>query len=265
MADRPFVANGPGHHHLRHPLRPRDMTTRTAPAAWQWGAPLHAPRHSRGAGVSSSGSPAPSCPQNSSWPPLGAHTHTLCTSVRRSLSGEPRWPALRPSAAAGRGPDPAQADASRSLTAEWDPEPPDLRWDKRMGVRKGLALDGRPPRAPGTCAGSGDLRGVPLLWPREGGRGRPRLEGAALSLQGPPWVTLMNVPEHQPIQSSFTSSAWTECSLRGVEARGLARASYMIHLQETSSWLPGLFSPRVNVISIKTFWKAEDDFQWAGL
>lgn len=182
MADRPFVANSPGHHHLRHPLRPRDMTTRTAPAAWQWGAPLHAPRHSRGAGVSSSGSPAPSCPQNSSWPPPGAHTHTLCTSVRRSLSGEPRWPALRPSAAAGRGPDPAQADASRSLTAEWDPEPPDLRWDKRMGVRKGLALDGRPPRAPGTCAGSGDLRGVPLLWPREGGRGRPRLEGAALSL-----------------------------------------------------------------------------------
>lgn len=39
----------------------------------------------------------------------------------------------------------------------------------------------------------------------------------------------------------------------------------MIHFQETGFWLPGQFSLHLKVISIKTFWKAEEIFQWAGL
>lgn len=148
--------------------------------------------------------------------PLRAHTHSAPAS-----DGAPRGARWR--AVMARAPCHCGCRAEGQTRSR--PMPRAL--GRLNGTRSNLASDGISVWA---CERgrpwTGDLRGVPQLWPWEGGQGRPRLEGAALGLQGPPRVTLMNVPEHQCTQSSFTSSAWTERSLRvGRPGAGLQPAT----------------------------------------
>lgn len=229
------------------PLRHVDLDGPSASPQWELGSALPGP-HAAPASL-------PRKPPSPRFLPAPG-THTLRTSFRRSPAGRAvarrDGPCSVPLRLPCRGPDPAPAHASSSRTAERDPEQPGIRWDKRVGVRKGPALDGRP-------AGSSSALAV-------GGRARPPQAGGGSARPSGPSPGHSDECSRTPVHPE---QLYELCMDRTQppcgEARGRAPASYMIHLQETNSWLPGLFSPHLNVISMKTFWRAEDNFQWTGL